>query len=645
MRAGMISMVLLAAVESFGATFLVTTSADSGPGSLRQAIIDANANPGKDEILNGGAYEVALVQDLPVLQGPVFISLLGLLRPDAGTAKTGLTVSGSGVTVERLQVSRFSGDGLVLRDAFGAQVRSSRIWDVGGSAVVVEGGQGNQIGGAQPYMMLPGTENYFFNLGGSCVVLASDGSQVFNNYCGIGLPGDPVQATGGHGVHVRGGRGNTITTNFFSNVDDGVHVSAGDAWIDQNESYQIRGRDIALGSASPPNDAVDADDGPNRLQNFPTLDSVARDAWTMRIRGTLQSEPNQQYEIRLYDRGVGCSRVRTLGSFRVVTDDSGIATYDRNLRGFIGSGSAISATATSLFHYATSEQSPCVQIEGNSAVPDADIGLRAFVLTPAIAPGAELQILLEATNYGPTTAPYISLGTGYEPSGADLIGIRLLEGSGTCWGGRSCTTEPIRPGGRAVLAVSLRVTASVGSDVLFTAGTSTDYGADKNEANNYVSMTLPVTATATALTSDLDVSIMFEDPTSWKANDFRAVAVVRNRGAFLSSNVRIAMQVQGAVTAFGPTGDDCQRTQNPGECIAGVIPANGSVRVQIEGTLDPTRGVIATIMASSATPDPSVTNNTARAVLNAVSSVPLSSELLLAIGVVLGTIAWVRLRH
>ena len=32
------------------AIFTVTTTADSGAGSLRQAILDANANPGPDEI-------------------------------------------------------------------------------------------------------------------------------------------------------------------------------------------------------------------------------------------------------------------------------------------------------------------------------------------------------------------------------------------------------------------------------------------------------------------------------------------------------------------------------------------------------------------------------------------------------------------
>ena len=42
---------LLGTIWSFAATFTVTTTADSGPGSLRQAILDANASPGADTIV------------------------------------------------------------------------------------------------------------------------------------------------------------------------------------------------------------------------------------------------------------------------------------------------------------------------------------------------------------------------------------------------------------------------------------------------------------------------------------------------------------------------------------------------------------------------------------------------------------------
>ena len=40
-----------AASPGLAATFTVVNLADSGPGSLRQAVLDANANPGPDEIV------------------------------------------------------------------------------------------------------------------------------------------------------------------------------------------------------------------------------------------------------------------------------------------------------------------------------------------------------------------------------------------------------------------------------------------------------------------------------------------------------------------------------------------------------------------------------------------------------------------
>jgi hypothetical protein len=39
------------ATPLFAATFTVTDSGPVGPGTLRQAILDANANPGRDEIV------------------------------------------------------------------------------------------------------------------------------------------------------------------------------------------------------------------------------------------------------------------------------------------------------------------------------------------------------------------------------------------------------------------------------------------------------------------------------------------------------------------------------------------------------------------------------------------------------------------
>src|SRR6516164_8138622 len=58
-------------------TFPVTNTADSGPGSLRQAILDANANPGLDTIAfnisGSGVQTITPSTALPTISDPVTI--------------------------------------------------------------------------------------------------------------------------------------------------------------------------------------------------------------------------------------------------------------------------------------------------------------------------------------------------------------------------------------------------------------------------------------------------------------------------------------------------------------------------------------------------------------------------------------------
>jgi hypothetical protein len=62
---------------TFGATFTVTNTADSGAGSLRQAILDANAAGGADtiafNIVGSGVHTIAPVSALPTITGVVTI--------------------------------------------------------------------------------------------------------------------------------------------------------------------------------------------------------------------------------------------------------------------------------------------------------------------------------------------------------------------------------------------------------------------------------------------------------------------------------------------------------------------------------------------------------------------------------------------
>ncbi len=70
-------LALSAAASTGAATFTVTTNADSGAGSLRQAILDANANPGADtinfNIPGAGVHTIVLTTWLPNTTDPVTV--------------------------------------------------------------------------------------------------------------------------------------------------------------------------------------------------------------------------------------------------------------------------------------------------------------------------------------------------------------------------------------------------------------------------------------------------------------------------------------------------------------------------------------------------------------------------------------------
>lgn len=109
------------------ATFTVTTTADSGPGSLRQAILDANANPGPDTITfaigaTGSQQTIQPTSALPIITdpvtidgwsqggggyaGPPLIELNGALAP---SSTIGLNITGGGSVVRGLVINGFIG--------------------------------------------------------------------------------------------------------------------------------------------------------------------------------------------------------------------------------------------------------------------------------------------------------------------------------------------------------------------------------------------------------------------------------------------------------------------------------------------------------------------------------------------------------
>src|ERR1051325_11418975 len=116
------------AFNGLAATFTVTSANDSGPGSLRQAVFDANDTPGKDiiqfNILPAGPQTIVLIADGLAITDPVTID--GSTQPGfAGKpvivltgdedANPGLSIATSNCSIWALVISNFAGNGVVIQ--------------------------------------------------------------------------------------------------------------------------------------------------------------------------------------------------------------------------------------------------------------------------------------------------------------------------------------------------------------------------------------------------------------------------------------------------------------------------------------------------------------------------------------------------
>ena len=94
---------LVVASSLSAATFTVTNTSDSGAGSLRQAITDANANPGADtiafNITGAGVQTIALSSSLPVASVTGGLTVDGTTQPGyAGTPLIALACANTNVS-------------------------------------------------------------------------------------------------------------------------------------------------------------------------------------------------------------------------------------------------------------------------------------------------------------------------------------------------------------------------------------------------------------------------------------------------------------------------------------------------------------------------------------------------------------------
>ena len=211
------------------ATFVVTTTAASGTGSLRQAILDANYTPGSDTItfaINPGGSPF-LEQAISVVTAlPTITDTLTLQGPNSNGAPialdghggdyTGLRITKDNCTIRGLTIRNFGQNGISIQGASGTLIVGNRI----GSFGTLVGAKGNSEDGISlinaTSTVIGGTtaaaRNVISGNGEYGISIYNGGTNAIRgNFIGTNTTGTASQGNGKGGIYLGGsGAGNTI---------------------------------------------------------------------------------------------------------------------------------------------------------------------------------------------------------------------------------------------------------------------------------------------------------------------------------------------------------------------------------------------------------------------------------------------------
>lgn len=290
-RFPLVLLALLLSLPSARAGIAVVDSgADSGPGTLRQALLDASSGVcaapcGVAFRFEGPQMRIALESELP----PVTTNGVKILAADdaigvrtevlvdgsrAGANAAGLRVSGvSDFRMLAMRFANFGGDGVVLDHTTKANLRVIGFENNGGDGLVLR-----ESGDAEVWNL-----EVVSNRGGGVRVQHSER---------IRLEYSRIRTNGAHGVLIEDSNaiyvaGNTIK----NNGGDGVRIlgNSFDNMIEFNE-YGANGS-LALDLGG---------DGPTP-QRAPVIDAVLHNRGTVRVRGHLDARPNTQYSVAIWE--------------------------------------------------------------------------------------------------------------------------------------------------------------------------------------------------------------------------------------------------------------------------------------------------------------------------------------------------------
>ncbi len=272
-------------------TFTVLNTNDGGPDSLRQAILDANVNPGADvinfNIAGGGVQTIQPLSALPTIADPVIID--GYTQPTAaantngpwlgsnavlrieldgtllGDGGVGLAISAGGSTVRGLVINRFGAYGIWIQsnggntiagnfvgtDATGASALPNSYgprlqYNTPNAGIVVNSGN-NLIGGIEPASrnLISGNDNIGLVIEDSSLSGNMAGNRVEGNLVGTDATGTQPLGNAGDGIGVWS-NGYTQTTGTLTSIG-GSSPEARNV-ISANRGVRYDGQNGAAGS-------------------------------------------------------------------------------------------------------------------------------------------------------------------------------------------------------------------------------------------------------------------------------------------------------------------------------------------------------------------------------------------------------------
>ena len=322
----------------------VTTAADSGGGSLRDAINTVNANCGlatgiSFNIPGAGPHVIQPLTQLPTLTCGINIDA----TTQPGSVVTDTTAETDAIVMVVLDGSKCAGcNGLTLSSGGIATISGFAIHSFAGTAVLALGGGvtvsnnfigtdpgglaslGNGIGIDDGSNRISAYQN-LITANGTGIVLNGFNSDVAFNWIG-GAKGGAASIANAKGILVRGGYGNSVHNNYIRfNTGPGLAMLGQNVHVSSNHIWGNAGPGIDLGD-----DGLDA--APYKVAP-PVITSVVQSGGTTRIIGSLKSTPNTFSTVEFYSNAHPFAAGTTQGedpfqSVQGYTDASGDMSFD-----------------------------------------------------------------------------------------------------------------------------------------------------------------------------------------------------------------------------------------------------------------------------------------------------------------------------